>query len=248
MNCQQSFDSISNTKIIFDENYQGEVHICGICGNISVGKSKFLDKINTTMLESYPEIHVVFEPVETWGNFKDSNGTSILEEFYSKTKEMAFTFQIFALQTRFETLERESKIALEKSKKLGKPVIMIIERTILDDFHIFAKMLFKASLITEFEMMVYNKWFLYYVTKFDIKKVVYLKTSPEICFERISLRNRDGESNISLEYLQDCHDHHEEFYKNVLINYNCLVIDNTYDKETSDYTKSILETVTHFTK
>ena len=40
----------------------------------------------------------------------------------------------------------------------------------------------------------------------SIDAVVYIKAEPELCLERIKKRARDGEENISLDYLQKLHD------------------------------------------
>jgi deoxyadenosine/deoxycytidine kinase len=44
-----------------------------------------------------------------------------------------------------------------------------------------------------------------------IKGIVYLKCSPEICQQRIKIRNRKGEEEIGLDYLQSVHERHEEW-------------------------------------
>lgn len=40
---------------------------------------------------------------------------------------------------------------------------------------------------------------------------MYLRTSPEVVFERIKARGRPEETGISLEFLTDLHDIHEEW-------------------------------------
>lgn len=230
------------------DEFLPQVKIMGLCGNISAGKSVFLNEIAKQVKDTNPEIHVVFEPVDEWSKFKNSEGISILEAFYKKPDKMAFEFQIYALHTRFETLTREIEIANIKSKCLGKPVILFIERSILDDFYIFASMLYNDKKMTEFQMMVYKKWFDTYSKQFNIEKVIYLQTLPKICFDRVSIRNRDGESNIELKYLEACHSQHEDFYSNILINHNCLVINNNFEFDSDEYCKSIKESIEHLLK
>lgn len=43
----------------------------------------------------------------------------------------------------------------------------------------------------------------------EIFLLVYLRTSPEIVYERILKRNREEERTVSLEYLQSLHEMHE---------------------------------------
>lgn len=41
--------------------------------------------------------------------------------------------------------------------------------------------------------------------------IVYLRAKPEICLERIKTRNRPEEQSITLDYLKQLHDRHEEW-------------------------------------
>ena len=38
-----------------------------------------------------------------------------------------------------------------------------------------------------------------------------MQTSPQICFERIQKRNRISEKNITLDYIKQIHNQHEQF-------------------------------------
>ena len=37
-----------------------------------------------------------------------------------------------------------------------------------------------------------------------------MNTDPKICFDRIKKRSRTGESNIPLDYLENCHKYHND--------------------------------------
>jgi deoxyadenosine/deoxycytidine kinase len=55
---------------------------------------------------------------------------------------------------------------------------------------------------------------------------IYLRSSPLKCLERIKYRNRSNEINITLDYINNIHDLHEETYKYGLENnLNIIVID-----------------------
>lgn len=41
--------------------------------------------------------------------------------------------------------------------------------------------------------------------------VVYLRSTPDVVYERMKARGRPEESNVSLEYLQQLHDSHERW-------------------------------------
>lgn len=40
---------------------------------------------------------------------------------------------------------------------------------------------------------------------------VYLRTTPEVVYERMKIRGRDEESTVSFEYLKELHDLHENW-------------------------------------
>jgi deoxyadenosine/deoxycytidine kinase len=48
-----------------------------------------------------------------------------------------------------------------------------------------------------------------------VDKIVYLRSKPEECLERIKVRAREGEEDISLAYLERIHNQHEEWLKEV---------------------------------
>lgn len=39
-----------------------------------------------------------------------------------------------------------------------------------------------------------------------------LRSKPETCFERLKIRARSEETNVSLEYLQSLHNRHEDWF------------------------------------
>lgn len=57
-------------------------------------------------------------------------------------------------------------------------------------------------------------------------KVIYLRCTPEKCFERTKKRQREEESEIPLEYLTMIHNKHEEWFKTYPSD-NVLIIDTT---------------------
>ena len=84
-------------------------------------------------------------------------------------------------------------------------------------------MLYDSKKITEIEYTIYCKWFDEFMKEIPIKGYIYLKTSPEICLQRIKKRGRKGENNITLEYLKSCHEYHEQWFKNET---NLLIIED----------------------
>ena len=74
---------------------------------------------------------------------------------------------------------------------------------------VFAKMLHESGKIEDVNYQIYLKWFNAFNEDCPVHQVVYVKTDPKICHERIFKRCRKGESGIPLEYLQECHKYHE---------------------------------------
>lgn len=170
-------------------------------GNIGVGKTTFLKQI-----EYIPDIKVIYEPVDDWLAYKDNDDVSIFEMFYNNKKRYAFTFQIMALQTRFENLVR-----ICEEKKNDDNVVVVCERSIFTDYNVFAKTTNKEGDMSDVELQIYKKCheFMTKLCNISIDKYIYLKASPEVCMERIKKRDREGEENITIDYLRlldECHD------------------------------------------
>jgi deoxyadenosine/deoxycytidine kinase len=71
-------------------------------------------------------------------------------------------------------------------------------------------MLYDSGKIEEIEYSIYLRWFDEF-SENTIDGIIYIKTTPETCLERIKKRDRKGEENLSLEYLNDCHRYHEKW-------------------------------------
>jgi deoxyadenosine/deoxycytidine kinase len=89
--------------------------------------------------------------------------------------------------------------------------VIITERSLYTDKHVFAKMLHDQGKIEDVCYQIYLTWFDEFAKDFPINYSVYVNTDPEKCYERIHKRAREGEEVIPLAYLKDCHNYHEEF-------------------------------------
>jgi len=199
--------------------------IISIEGNIGSGKSTILKQ-----LKNYSDDFVyVDEPVSEWQSIKDSNNKNILELFYQDQKKYSFSFQILAYITRLRSLLTVIKYNPNK--------IIICERSIYTDKHVFAKMLYEQNKIEEIEWKTYNYWFDTFKEITKLSGIIYINTNPETCFERIKKRDRNGESTIPLEYLQECDKKHNIWIDNT--NIKKLILDGNQEFE-NDYTKKSL--------
>ncbi len=200
-------------------------------GNIASGKSTLIKQIESNKT-SY--LFIMPEPVNSWINLTDNGGKSILQNFYEDQKKYAFTFQIYALFTRFQILKDIIESAKKFEEEHGIEAVILSERTLNTDYHIFASMLYEDNVINEIEYKVYTEWFNEF-NKIEYKnQPIYIVTEPKSCLQRIAVRGREDEEAVTLGYLQKCHDKHDQIYLS-----NSIIIDNTNidDIDSEEYTK-----------
>nr|XP_022913829.1 deoxynucleoside kinase-like [Onthophagus taurus] len=195
-------------------------------GNIGSGKTTFLNHFQRNS-----NILVLSEPVEMWRNCGKANLLGLL---YEDPKRWSFTFQSYVLLTMIQ----QHFLKTERSIKL-------MERSIYSVRYCFVDNMQREGLMPAPSVAVLNEQFNWLQSKPEAKVdlVVYLRTSPEIVYERMLQRNRDEEKTVSIEYLKKLHDVHENwlYYKNA---YSCpapvLVLDANLDKKTivKEYIKS----------
>ena len=179
-----------------------------IDGNIGSGKSTLIEMLRG-------EYKIIDEPVTEWNTIVDNDGENIITKFYKDITRWAFPFQMMAYISRL--------VKFKEMIKKYPNAILISERSTFTDYNVFAKMLYDSKKITEIEYTIYCKWFDEFMKEIPIKGYIYLKTSPEICLQRIKKRGRGGENNITLEYLKSCHEYHEQWLKNET---NLLIIED----------------------
>jgi deoxyadenosine/deoxycytidine kinase len=182
--------------------------ILTIEGNIGAGKSTILQKLKDKIAEEEHK-HIMFlkEPVDEWDKIRDKENTPFLTKFYENTEKYSFAFQIMACTTRIGVIKR----AIDENPECK---VFICERSIEADSQIFAKMLHNDGLIGELEYQVYELFYNEHKELYKTSGCVYLDTFAEKCHERVKKRSRDGESGISLEYLEKCQKYHNDWLKN----------------------------------
>jgi deoxyadenosine/deoxycytidine kinase len=181
-------------------------------GNIASGKSTLLEKLRE-IYKNYPNILFVKEPVDEWEKVKDENGVTMLEKFYENQEKYSFPFQMMAYVSRikeFRNTINEIKNLLLTNQVKNNHFIIITERSLYTDKMVFAKMLYDNKKIEPINYQVYLNWFDTFSSEFKVNKIIYIKTLPIICNERIKKRSRDGECSISLDYLESCDNYHED--------------------------------------
>ena len=98
--------------------------------------------------------------------------------------------------------------------KVSTPIKMI-ERSLWSARHVFGKNLMETGKMAQSEFEVLNSWFEFLKScpnvNLGVDLVVYLRTSPEVAYERLRARSRSEEKVVSIDYLKELHDLHEKW-------------------------------------
>ena len=184
--------------------------IISLDGNIGSGKSTLLAEIRNTL----HDVHIVDEPVGQWTALKNAEGKNLLELFYEDKKRWAYTFQNCAILTRLKNIQD----AVENLDSTMKgPRVIITERSVMTDRHVFAEMLYNSGEIDPLEWELYESWFNIFGKKYPVRAIIYISTSSGTSKERITIRNRHGEENIGIDYLDALDTQHRKWIKNTNI-------------------------------
>lgn len=205
------------------------VKIFSVEGNIGSGKSTLVNILK----EAYQnEEKVIFmqEPVDEWLNIKDKYNETILTKFYKDQHKYGFSFQMMAYISRIS--------ALKKLVQQNPNAIIICERCVLTDRHVFAKMLYDEGKIEHVNYMIYLQWFDEFIQDMPIDGLIYVQADPEKSYSRVLKRGREGEI-IPLEYLRNCHLYHESWILKEDVDVLMLDANKDYEPTQDEYKKWI---------
>lgn len=208
-------------------------------GNIGAGKSTLLERIRTTI----PHVTVIQEPVGSWLTMKNDAGESLLSLFYKDTARWAYTFQNCALLTRL--LDTQNILSKIKSGEIRTPIV-ITERSVLTDCHVFATMLRKQGKIDSLEWDLYMRWYTNFAKDLPYKGIIHLTTSAATSKKRIVTRNRSGEESIPISYLDELDVAHHEWVESSHL--PVLQINNEEDGTMDDILEKITKWLETFSK
>ncbi len=167
-------------------------------GNIGVGKSTFLKLIQ----QHAPEIAVIQESVDSWAF--QMHGQSLLGNFYQDPKRWAYTMETMTMMTRVREHTYHQMHAQPAS---------VMERSVYSGHYCFAKNDQAEGFFSKTEWEVYLRWMEFMVldTCQPPRGFIFLQAAPELCFDRMRERGRQGEEGITLAYMQQLHDWHKKF-------------------------------------
>lgn len=92
-------------------------------GNISVGKTTFLQRIANETIELRDLVEIVPEPISKWQDVGPDH-FNILDAFYSEPKRYAYTFQNYVFVTR---------VMQERESSTGIKPLRLMERSVFSD-------------------------------------------------------------------------------------------------------------------
>lgn len=182
--------------------------LISIEGNIGAGKSTLMEELK----KRHKNWNFIDEPIDVWSSIKNENEESLLSVYYKNPKRWSYSFQSCALLSRFQNmqdamLKHATTEQLLKNKGSSLSPIFITERCLETDYHVFAKMLRDQGSIDKIEFEIYRRLydFLRSSMVIPLTVILHVDTNPDLCLERIKLRNRTGESALTVSYLQTIH-------------------------------------------
>ena len=72
-------------------------------------------------------------------------------------------------------------------------------------------MLYDDGLMSKIEYSIYTLLYNENIAQYSVDGLIYISTNPDKCYERVQKRNREGESNIEMEYLVKCDKYHMDW-------------------------------------
>ena len=178
-----------------------KMHIA-VEGTIAVGKTTLLPKLHSVFASHNIVIDLVWEPVDKWVNWEGKNESwNLLDMMYKNPKKFASTFQMAAAISKIQSLQDASKL------------YRLVERTLLCREKVFIPLLVENGFLTELEQSLLAHFFTMVKNHEGVVAdvIIYLWTSPKIALTRIQKRNRQGEEDLSLDYLTKLHSYYDEW-------------------------------------
>jgi deoxyadenosine/deoxycytidine kinase len=176
--------------------------LVSIEGNIGSGKTTIIEKLEKKL--GGKGIVFLREPLSIWESIKDASGENILQKFYADPVKYAFPFQVMAYATRVSIIRQAIRINHGCS-------VIVCERSLDADRHIFAKMLHDEGKIDDMCYQIYEMFNKELSDEIFLDGIVYIDADAQVCRDRIKKRCRDGEEGIPLEYLEKCKRYHDDW-------------------------------------
>lgn len=163
-------------------------------GNIGSGKTTLLDYLN-----NQTNYHIEPEPLEKW---RDVNGNNLLRLWYNDKATWSFSFQMYVLLTMLENHNINSTNDIK-----------IMERSIYSAKYCFIEALKNSNTLHMVEFNILEQWYDYILKEHEpkVELIIYVRTSPGVCFERMKARSRNEETSVDFKYIEQLHKLHEQW-------------------------------------
>jgi len=153
-------------------------HLVVVAGNIGVGKTSLTERIGARL--------------GWWTGYESVADNPYLADFYSDMRSWSFHLQVFFLGHRAEQYMQ----AVSDSRSA------ILDRSIYEDFFIFARALAHMGDLAERDYLAYRRLFeLVMMSLPRPNLLIYLKAPVRVLIDRIRRRARNMETGITPEYL-----------------------------------------------
>ncbi|MDK1081552.1 MAG: deoxynucleoside kinase [Anaerolineae bacterium] len=182
-------------------------HLVVVAGNIGAGKTSLTERIGSRL--------------DWWTGFESVTDNPYLSDFYADMRAWSFHLQVFFLGHRAE----------QTLKATSSDRSAILDRSMYEDFYIFARALHNLGNLAERDYLAYRSLFDLMTDSLPRPNLlIYLKAPVEVLMERIRRRARNMETGITLEYLSLL----DSFYDDWLNDFNsCPVL--TIHTDALDY-------------
>lgn len=153
-------------------------HLVVVAGNIGVGKTSLTERIGSRL--------------GWWTGYESVTDNPYLADFYGDMRTWAFHLQVFFLGHRAE----------QYMDAVNDQRSAILDRSIFEDFHIFARALHHMGDLAERDYLAYRRLFELVVQSMPRPHLlIYLKAPVNVLMDRIRRRARNMETGISPDYL-----------------------------------------------
>ncbi|KAF5287481.1 hypothetical protein FQA39_LY04109 [Lamprigera yunnana] len=165
-------------------------------GNIGAGKSTLIKYFsNFNGIETYTE------PIEWWRNL---DGHNLLDLLYTNPNKWYSMFQMYVQLTRLK---------IQTSSPKSSTTVQMFERSVQNNRHCFVEQARKVGVLHSADYAIIDEWYKWAKNSCDITLdlIVYLRSTPEVVYNRMKNRKRPEEKGVPLQYLKELHDSHEEW-------------------------------------
>ena len=189
-----------------------------IDGNIGCGKTSIISYIKQNLQES-KSVYFISEPLELLESYKEHKPLNLLSNPNANCEGL---IQMLFMKSLFEYYK-------SFFEKIPNNAIVYTDR-FLDSCVIFTEALHATHKINSFEKDFLIEECLFYLKQLpEVKKICYLKRSPEFCLHNISKRGRRYEEWLleSNGYIQHLHTAYENALMSKVPNVDILVNTNS---------------------